>query len=174
MLNSNESRVEGGIFGAYGDPPPVIYPRNFVWTRPDKHGDRSEALEIALLEEEKEEGVEITRYRRAVNVYRNIPPFSRWVLIFFASPPRSNETRKRERERYTTPAGKYELLNLDKGSRLNGVQERGEGRAIRQASAGPGLPVIRRNHGDCLFTPRVNLGESDGRRRRRRTRLQKS
>lgn len=72
--------------------------------------------------------MEITRYRRAVNVYRNIPPFSWWVLIFFASPPRSNETRKRgrERERYTTPAGKYELLNLDKGSRLNGVQEGGK------------------------------------------------
>lgn len=40
--------------------------------------------------------------------------------------PRRERERERERERYTTPAGKYELLNLDKGSRLNDVQ--GEGR----------------------------------------------
>lgn len=103
-----------------------------------------------------------------------IYPHFRGGCLFFSPRPLVPTRRERERERYTTPAGKYELLNLDKGSRLNGVQERGEGRAIRQASAGPGLPVIRRNHGDCLFTPRVNLGESDGRRRRRRTRLQKS
>lgn len=132
MLNSNESRVEGGIFGAYGDPPPVIYPRNFVWARPDKHGDRSEALEIALLEEEKEEGVEITRYRRAVNVYRNIPPFSWWVLIFFASPPRSNETRKREREIHD--AG-WQIWIIKFGQRFTPERCTGEGGRTRNKTS---------------------------------------
>lgn len=111
----------------------IIYAK-FRGTRSDKHDDRSTWMHSRSHhsleeEEEEEEGLEITRYRRAVNIYRNIPPFSRgWVLIFFASPlvptRRSKEKREKERERverYTTPAGKYELLNLDKGSRLNDV-----------------------------------------------------
>lgn len=88
-----------------------------------------------------------------------IPPFSRWVLIFFTSPPaRVFSTSAREWNdpgwfgRYDTPAGKYELLNLDKGSRLDRCTRSTEWSAIRQPNAA-GLPVIKRNHGDCLFTP---------------------
>lgn len=86
----------------------IIYAK-FRGTRSDKHDDRSTWMHSRSHhsleeEEEEEEGLEITRYRRAVNIYRNIPPFSRgWVLIFFASPlvptRRSKEKREKERER---------------------------------------------------------------------------
>ena len=45
--------------------------------------------------------------------------FSRWVLIFFpTSAHGTGRTIAGSSGRYDTPSGKYELLNLDKGSRV--------------------------------------------------------
>lgn len=96
-----------------------------------------------------------------------IPPFSRLLerdyLFFFSSlpffPPPFLSTFENSRgslrsQPQTVILRKYELLNLDKGSRLGYVLARVPTcPAIRRPNAG-GLPVIKCNLGDCLFTPR--------------------
>jgi hypothetical protein len=87
------------------------------------------------------------RYSRASASNLSPPPL--------LPPPPHRNSRGSLRSAGVRIPRKYELLNLDKGSRLGRDVPAPECTcpAIRRPNAG-GLPVIKCNLGDCLFTPR--------------------